>query len=219
LKFLPSSLSAALCAALLAVSPALSAQVTATAAPAAVNTGGVHDVEIFGGAAYAHANPGFAHQVQATNLLGWTGGADYWFSRHVAVEGYARGVYGSFTIPVNNYLITGSSNISEYSFLFGPSFRLHNGDKWQAGIHVDIGGVYGTFSSGYANTGVQPSATGVFNDQLAFTGAFGGWAQRVITPSFSVRVVADYQPTRFSGRGQNEFAGSASIVYHPHHSR
>jgi hypothetical protein len=218
--FRPIALLSAMCGAFLAAAPALPAQVTATAAPAATGTTGEGQFEITGGAAYSHFNPGFAHLVKGTNLEGWTAGADYWLGRHIAIEGNVRGLYGNFPIPGNAYGITGTSNISEYVFLFGPSFRIWNRERWQAGMHIDVGGAQGNFSSGYKGSGIEPFLTGVYNDQLAFAAAVGGWAQRSILPQWSVRVVADYQPTHYGGFGQNEFAGTLGVVYRPgRHSR
>ncbi len=190
----------------------LQAQITATA-PAATGADNLQRFDIEGGAAYAHLNPGYAHHVEATNLIGWEGSATGWFAKHYGFEATARGLYGNYTLPANAYSLTGSSNLSEYLFLFGPSFRLLQTEKYTAGMHVLIGGAYGSFDQGFAGSGVQPTEIGVYNDQLAFAGVIGGWADYNVRPKFAVRFKADYQPTRYGNTTQNEFAGSVGIVY------
>lgn len=192
--------------------PVMRAQVTATA-PAVAGADSPERFDIYGGAAYSHFNPGYAHHVQAINLLGWDGSVTGWFRNAYGLEATARGVYGQFTIPPNSYAVTGKSNMSEHIFLFGPSFRMLRAEKYTAGMHVLIGGAYGSFDKGYAGSGVQPFATGVYNNQLAFAAAVGGWADYHLTPKFAVRAVADYQPTRYGGTMQNEFLGTVGIVY------
>ncbi len=192
--------------------PALHAQITATA-PASNGADNLQRFDIEGGAAYSHFNPGYAHLVHATNLLGWDGSVTAWFAKSYGVEATARGVYGNYDIPSNSYGLSGTSNMSEHLFLFGPSFRLLQTEKYTAGMHVLVGGAYGSFDQGYSNSGVQPFAIGVYNNQLAFAGAIGGWADYNVRPRFAIRFQSDYQPTRYGGTTQNEFAGTVGIVY------
>ena len=191
---------------------ALHAQVIATA-PATVGTESPQRFDIFGGAAYSHFNPGYSHQVRATNLEGWNASVTTWFTHAYGIEATARGFYGNYIIPNNAYGITGNSSMSEHLFLFGPSFRLLRTEKYTAGMHVLVGGAYGTFDKGFAGTGIQPFAVGVYNNQLAFAAAVGGVADYALTPRFAVRVTGDYQPTRYGNTTQNEFVGAVGVVY------
>ena len=193
-------------------SPALFAQITATA-PATTGSDNLQRFDIYGGAAYSHFNPGYAHQVRATNLIGWDGSATGWFAKNYGFEATARGVYGNYTVPSNSFGITGTSDMSEHLFLFGPTFRMLETPKYTAGMHVLIGGAYGSFDKAFSGTGVQPFSVGVYNNQLAFAGVIGGWADYNVRSRFAVRFKADYQPTRYGGTTQNEFAGTVGIVY------
>ena len=205
-----------LCTAAFAVaalfSPQLHAQVTATA-PAVSGPSDTERLDVLGGAAYSHFNPGFAHQVRATNLIGWQGSITGWFSNLLGVEGTVRGLYGSYDLPINGYNLPASSNASEYLFLFGPSFRLWQTEKYTAGAHVLVGGAQGNFDQVFQGTGIQPRQIGLYNNQLATAFAIGGWADYKVAPRFAVRFTADYQPTRYSGIGQSEFFGAVGVVY------
>ncbi len=187
-------------------------QVTATA-PTVVNPSGTERFDIVGGAAYSHFNPGFAHQVRATNLIGWQGSATGWFGSLFGLEATARGLYGSYTLPINGFNLPATSNASEYLFLFGPSFRLRERDKYTVGAHVLVGGAYGMFDQAFQGSGIQPRQIGLYNNQLATAYAIGSWADYKINPRFAVRFTGDYQPTRYGGLGQNEFFGAVGVVY------
>ncbi len=192
------------------------AQVTATAPAATGAVAGSERFDILGGAAYSHFNPGYAHQVRALNLLGWQGSVTGWFGNRFGLEATARGVYGTYDLPVAvaDYGITATTSpMSEHLFLFGPSFRLYDSEKYTAGAHVLIGGTYGSFDQEFHGSGVQPNQVGVYNNQLASAYASGGWGDYKVTPRFAVRFTGDYQPTRYSGIGQNEFFGAVGIVY------
>lgn len=212
LTFRTSLLRIAAIAACALSSASLYAQVTATAASVNVPTEDQR-LDLSAGAAYSHFNPGYAHQVRAVNLLGWQGSATGWFSNRVGVEATVRGLYGTYDLPVNGFSLPKSSSMSEYLFLFGPSVRLYQSPRYTAGMHLLIGGTYGSFDSGYHSSGIQPAQIGVYNTQLATAYAIGGWADYKILPKFAIRFTADYQPTRYSGLNQNEFAGAVGIVY------
>ena len=190
----------------------LHAQVTATA-PAVSGTNESERFDILGGAAYSHFNPGSAHQVRALNLLGWQGAATAWFSPMLGAEASVRGLYGTYDLPINPYSLPSTSAMSEYLFLFGPSFRLYQTEKYTAGLHALVGGAYGSFDKGFQGTGIQPFQVGVYNSQLAPAFAIGGWADYKVLPQWAVRFTGDYQPTRYSSIGQNEFFGAVGIVY------
>ena len=196
---------------------ALHAQVTANAPAAPISETEDQRVDILGGAAYSHFNPGYAHQVQATNLLGWQGAVTGWFSPLFGIEGSIRGLYGNYTLPaeVSEFpsITATTSPLSEYLFLFGPSFRLYQSPHYTAGFHVLGGGANGTFDKAFQGTGVQPFQVGVYNTQLTWVVAVGGWADYKVTSRFALRFTADYQPTHYAKQGQNEFFGGVGIVY------
>ena len=191
----------------------LFAQVTATA-PAVEGTAENQRFDVYGAAAYSHFNPGFAHQVRATNLIGFEGSGTAWFSNLFGVEATLRGLYGNYDIPNNRYNVpTVNTPMHEYLFLFGPSFRLIQKERYTAGMHVLVGGAYGVFDSGFKGTGVQPKQVGLYNNQLATGYAIGGWGDYKLSPKWAVRFTGDYQPTRYGGIGQNEFFGAVGVVY------
>jgi hypothetical protein len=186
------------------------AQVTATA-PVAEQPQYTNRWDIYGGAQYSHFNPSPGRNFQALNLLGWNGSATVYFRPVWGIESSVRGLYGTINVPQNQYNVS-TSKMSEHLVLFGPNFRLYRRPNYAAGLHVLIGAAYGSFDSGFPS-GIQPNLVGVYNNKLAFGAAVGGWYDYNLTPRFSVRAIADWQPTRYGYTMQNEFAGSVGIVY------
>lgn len=168
--------------------------------------------EIYGGAQYSHFNPSPGRSVAATNLLGWNGTATVYLHSSWGIEASARGLNGSMSVKANPYNVPASPAMSEYLFLFGPTFRIIRKENYAAGMHALIGAAYGSFDKDFPS-GVQPDLVGIYNNKLAFGAAVGAWGDRNITSRLAVRFIADYQPTRYGFTMQSEFAGSVGIVY------
>lgn len=187
------------------------AQITAVA-PVAVPPQYNNRWEVYGGAQYSHFNPSPVRNVQATNLLGWTGGGTLYFRPAWGLEANVRGLYGSMTVQPNQYNIPANPKMSEYLFLVGPTFRFIRLPKYAGGMHFLIGAANGTFDKDFPK-GVQPNLVGIYNDKLAFGAAIGWVSDFNVTDRLAVRAVADYQPTHYGYVSQSEFAGSVGVVY------
>ena len=192
-------------------SSALRAQVTATA-PVSTLAPYSQQWDIYGGYSYTHFNPGIGRGVQALNLNGWNGDATAWFKQLFGLEFSARGYYGTIIVPANAYNIT-KSNMSEHLFMVGPNFRLRRRENYAVGFHVLLGSAIGSFDQGFKGSGIQPYQVGIYNNKVAFGAAVGTWADYNLSPKLAVRFTADWQPTHYGQSTQNEFAGTAGIVY------
>ena len=186
------------------------AQVTATA-PVGEPPQYTNRLDLYGGAQYSHFNPSAARSFPASNLLGWNGTATVYFRPVWGIEASVRGLYGTIDAPPNQYGIT-SPKMSEYLWLFGPTFRVFRRETYAAGFHTLIGAAYGSFDKDFPQ-GVSPNQIGVYNNKLAFGAAAGAFGEYYLSPKLAVRVIADWQPTHYGYTWQNEFAGSVGIVY------
>ncbi len=193
------------------LSTALRAQVQAVA-PATTMPQYQQRWDIYGGYSYAHFNPGPSRGVQAINLNGWNGDATAWFKQLFGLEFSARGYYGTIIVPPNSFNIT-QSKMSEHLFLVGPNFRIIRKESHAAGFHVLIGAADGSFDQGFKSSGVQPYQISIYNNKVAFGAAVGAWGDYNLNQKWAVRVTADWQPTHYGFQFQNEFAGTAGIVY------
>ena len=186
------------------------AQVTATA-PVTELTSYTNRWDFYGGVQYSHFNPSAARSFPANNLFGWNGTATVNFRPVWGIEGSVRGLYGNMDVPVNQYGIT-SPRMSEYLWLFGPTFRIYRRENYAAGFHTLIGAAYGSFDKDFP-PGVTPNQIGAYNNKLAFGAAVGAFGDYNLSPRLAVRLIADWQPTHYGYTWQNEFAGSVGIVY------
>lgn len=191
--------------------PPLRAQVVATAPETEAPQYGER-WDFYGGAQYSHFNPSPERNVQAINLLGWNGSATAWMRATWGIEGTARGLYGTLVVPSNTEGIPANPPMTEHLFLFGPNFRLIRKPSYTFGMHALIGAAYGVFDSGFPS-GTRPQDVGIYNDKLAVGLAVGPWVDFNLSPKLAVRVISDWQPTHYGFVYQNEFAGSAGIVY------
>jgi hypothetical protein len=189
----------------------LHAQVTATA-PEEETPQYAQRWDFSGGAQYAHFNPGPGRQVHAINLLGWQADATVWMRTRFGFEANARGEYGTMDIPLNGLGVASTAPMSEHLFLFGPNYRVMMHPHYVVGMHALIGAAYGKFSDGFPS-GVMPQQVGIYNDKLALGLAVGPSVDYNLGPRLAVRLVPEWQPTKYGYPWQNEFAGSVGIVY------
>jgi hypothetical protein len=187
------------------------AQVTATA-PVTEFSQYENRWDIYGGAQYSHFNPSAGRNFAAINLLGWNGTVTAYFRPVWGIEASARGLYGTIDAPQNGFGVPTNPKMSEHLFLFGPTFRLFRHQNYAAGLHALVGAAYGSFDSDFP-PGISPNQIGVYNNKLAFGGALGAYSDYNLSPRLAVRIIADYQPTRYGFSTQSEFAGSVGIVY------
>lgn len=213
-KSVMSRLAALTCfGALLLAQGRLHAQVTATA-PGAEATQYTPRWDLYGGAQYAHFNPGTGHgnQVAANNLLGWNATATVWLHPSWGIDASVRGVYGNLRVAPNRFGIPLRPPMSEHLVLFGPDFRVVRTVRYAVGFHALIGAAYGDFSSGFPpNT--YPQMVDMYNTKLAFGMGVGPSIDYNVTPRWSVRVIPDWLSTHYGFSFQNEFAGSIGLVY------
>jgi hypothetical protein len=171
--------------------------------------------ELYGGFAYSHFNAG-PNLKQGSNLGGFDVQAAHWFRYHWAAAANVRGYYGTSGVVPNIYSIRGPF-VSEHMFMVGPEFRGPSNPHASLTLHALVGGAYGSFTSGLRDqTGqpVPPANLGLFDNQLAFGGAFGGSIDLNRSPNLAFRISPDATLTNFGGAGIHEqFAISVGIVY------
>jgi hypothetical protein len=168
--------------------------------------------DLDGGFSASHFNPGPGVGIEALWLKGWNAGATAWFKPLFGLEFSARGFYGTINVPPNAYNVT-TSNMSEHLFMVGPNFRVIRKESYTLGAHALVGSAVGSFDQGFQNSGAQPYQVGIYNNKVALGLAVGTWYDYNLTPKWSVRGTADWQPTHYGFITQNEFAGSVGVVY------
>jgi hypothetical protein len=166
--------------------------------------------EVYGGLAYSHFNAG-PNLLQGANLGGFDAQVARFLTPRWAVAGNVRGYYGTSGVVPNPYGIEGPF-VSQHMFLAGPEYRGPSNEHASLTLHALVGGAYGRFES--ALNGVPPAALGLFSNQLAFGGAFGGSIDLNRSPRLAFRISPDATITKYGSSGiQDQFAISVGLVY------
>ncbi|MCL5263403.1 MAG: hypothetical protein M1568_03935 [Acidobacteria bacterium] len=197
-------------AALVLSTASLHAQVVATA-PVTVSPAYNNHFDVFGGYMYSHFNPARGDQIHAINMLGVNGTFTDWVKPSFGFEFTTRHVFGTILPPVNGYGIK-NYRASQHFFMVGVASRFVRHPKYDFGMHLDVGAVYGIFNNGYPAY-VQPIDLGIFNTQPAIAMAIGAFYDYNIKPKWAIRLYTDWQPTFYGKTHQDEFAGALGIVY------
>ncbi len=126
----------------------------------------------------------------SVNLNGWNaevaGNPTCW----LGIVGSFSGVYASPVSGVSDHA---------YSYVFGPRLNLHNSTPFTPFVEALFGGV-------------TAGQTG-FASQNSFEGNFGGGVDISLGGHWAIRPKADYVPTHFDGKTQNNAAVSVAIVF------
>lgn len=203
---------ATLAAAILVFSAAsLHAQIVATA-PVTVAPAYDTHYDVFGGYMYSHFNPARGSQVHAINMYGFNGTLTDWVKPSFGLELTTRHVFGTIIPPVNGYGIKPYS-ASQHFYMVGVAARFLRTPKYDFGMHMDMGAVYGIFNKGNYPTNIQPINLGLYNNQAAVAMAIGAFSDYNVKPHWAIRVYTDWQPTFYGKTHQDEFAGALGIVY------
>lgn len=166
--------------------------------------------ELYGGFSYTHFNAG-PNLLQGANLGGFSLDGARFFTHKWAAAASARGYYGTTGVVPNDAHVQGPF-VSQYMFMGGPEYRLASNPHASVTLHALVGGAYGRFDSDIA-----PETTaqlGLFSNQLAFGGAFGGAIDLNRSPRLAFRIQPEGTLTNYGSAGLHEqVAISVGLVY------
>jgi len=166
--------------------------------------------EVYGGLSYTHFNAG-PNLLQGANLGGFSLDGARFFDRKWAAAASVRGYYGTTGVVPNDENIRGPF-VAQYMFMGGPEYRWIANPHASVTLHALVGGAYGQFSSDIAPD--TPAQLGLFNNQLAFGGAFGGAIDLNRSPRLAFRIQPEGTLTNYGGAGLHEqVAISVGLVY------
>ena len=176
--------------------------------------------EIYGGFAYSHFNAG-PNLLQGANLGGFDARAMRELSTRWGVGVNVRGYYGTSGVYPNCGSCSGSGPnagpiegpfVSEHMFLAGPEYRWVHNEHAALMLHGFAGAAYGDFQRGIDH--INPASLGLYSNQWAFGGAFGGSVDLNRSPRLVFRIAPDATLTNFGNSGmREEFALSVGLVY------
>jgi hypothetical protein len=166
--------------------------------------------EVYGGLSYTHFNAG-PNLIQGANLGGFSADGARFFTKRWAAAGSVRGYYGTTGVVPNDQNIRGPF-VAQYMFMGGPEYRALSNAHASLTLHALVGGAYGQFDHDIAPD--TPAQLGLFSNQVAFGGAFGGAIDLNRSPRLAFRIQPEGTLTNYGGAGLHEqVAISVGLVY------
>ena len=167
-----------------------------------------HKWEVGGGGGYLRYRSG--ETLQRNNEVSfWLTGTRY-FNPKLGVVADVRGAFGNAKIGTNEYLKF-NPQISEYTFMAGPSYRFYAKEKTAASIFA-VGGLgVGKFDSG--SKGIPSSLLGTWPSQARPAFSVGLNLDYNFYPNLAVRITPTYLGTTFGGTLQNNAGFNIGLVY------
>lgn len=169
--------------------------------------------EIYGGYAYAKANPEVPLPKQS--MHGWVGSAAGYPARWFGVGFEIAGQFGD--IPAPSGVTSPSLHFKEYSYLAGPQVRFLDLEKVQSSLKILLGGAFGQVRLDSTTTPVQSQQLGSagYNsfDQTKFAMLFAVPVDVTVTRRLALRVEPGLYLTDFNKTKQGNFRLSVGPVF------
>ncbi len=168
-----------------------------------------HRWEVAGGGGYLRWRSG--PFLQKNNEVTFFMNGTYFLNEKLGITGDVRGAYGKAKIGNNIYDLK-NPQISTYTFMAGPTYRVYAKQKMAVSIVGEAGSALGKFGGGSkgipdVNIGLWPSS----NARAAFS--VGVNLDYNLFPNLAVRVTPNYLGTTFGGTVQNNAGVNVGVVY------
>jgi hypothetical protein len=170
-----------------------------------------HRWEVAGGGGFLRFQTG--PTLQRITQVNFFMAPSYHLNPKWAVAGEVRGMYGSANIPNENALNGSfSPQISEYTFMVGPQYRLMAREKYTISANAEVGVAMSKFGGDAKglpseDLGMWPDSNskGVFSFNLI--------ADYNIYNNFALRIAPTYLGTTFGDTIQNNLGVNFGLVY------
>ncbi len=171
-----------------------------------------HKWEVAGGGGYLRFRSG--QYLQQNNEVTFFTSAMYAFNPRLGVAADVRGAYGEAKIgnvlPSGNVL-TFNPQISEYSFMAGPSLRFVAREKFSLSGFAEGGVGLGKFAGD--SKGLSAADIGVWTGDYAASFSVGVSLDYNFYPNLALRVAPNYLGTTYGGTLQNSKGVNVGVVY------
>lgn len=167
-----------------------------------------HKYEAEFGGGYLRFKPG--EMKQHINEADWNIGFTDYLKPRLGITADVRGYYGTAYIGNNPYGIF-LPGISQYSFLFGPQYRVYMKPKWAVSVQALAGFGHGNFDTGTG--GLPASYLGLYNNSTVFNLSLGAPLDYNLSPGLAIRVTPLYMLTTYGGSAQNNLGFNVGVVY------
>ena len=171
-----------------------------------------HRWEVAGGGGYMRFRPG--QYLQQSNQATFWASTMYALNPKLGIVGEVRGAYG--TAKIGNILPSGDTlpfnpQISEYSFMGGPSYRFLAKEKYSVSGFVEGGAGLGKFAGD--SKGLTAANIGVWTGDFAASFAAGANIDYNLYPNVALRITPNYLGTTYGGTLENSKGINFGVVY------
>jgi hypothetical protein len=168
-----------------------------------------HRWEVAGGGGYLRWRSG--PFLQKNNEVTFFMNGTYFLNPKLGITGDIRGAYGNAKIG-NTIFDLDNPQISEYTFMAGPTYRLYAKQKSAVSVYALGGSALGKFGGG--SKGIPETDIGLWPSSNA-RGAFsvGANFDYNFFPNLAVRISPTYVGTTFGGTLQNSGGVNLGVVY------
>lgn len=167
-----------------------------------------HQWEVGGGGGYLRFRSGELLQ-RNNEVTFWVSGTRY-FTPKFGVLGEVQGSYGYAKVGNTIYNI-GNPQISQYTFKFGPAYRVYAKEKYAATVFGAAGAGIGKFDSG--SKGIPAANLGLWQSETRAVFSAGVNLDYNFYPNLAMRVTPQYLGSTWGGKLQNNIGVNVGLIY------
>lgn len=167
-----------------------------------------HRWEVGGGGGYLRFRSG--EDLQRNNEVTWWLSGTWYKTQKWGILADAQGSYGNAKVGNTIYNIP-NPQISQYTFMAGPNYRVYAKEKYAVSIFGTAGAGIGKFDSG--SKGIPAKNLGLWPSDTRAAFSVGANLDYNFYPNFAARVTPTYLGTTFGGTVQNNLGVNLGLIY------
>src|SRR5882757_8905181 len=167
-----------------------------------------HKWEVGGGGGYLRFSSG--ENLQKNNeVTFWLSGTRY-FNPKLGILAEVGGAYGNAKVGNTIYNIN-NPQISQYTFMAGPSYRVYTKEKESISVFGTAGAGIGKFDSG--SKGIPAVNLGIWPSETRAVFSVGANLDYNFYPNLAFRVTPNYLGSTWGGTIQNNLGVNVGLLY------
>jgi hypothetical protein len=167
-----------------------------------------HRWEVGGGGGYLRFRSG--ESLQRNNEVTWWISGTWYKTQKWGILADARGAYGNAKVGNTIYNIQ-NPQISQYTFMAGPSYRVYAKEKYAVSIFGTAGAGIGKFDSG--SKGIPAQNLGLWPSETRAVFSVGANLDYNFYPNLAARLTPNYLGSTWGGTIQNNLGVNVGIIY------
>jgi len=167
-----------------------------------------HRWEAGGGGGYLRFRSG--EDLQRNNEVTWWVSGTYYMNPKLGILADVQGSYGNAKVGNTIYNIQ-NPQISQYTFMAGPSYRVYAKEKSAASVFGTVGAGIGKFDSG--SKGIPAANLGIWPSETRAVFSVGANLDYNFYPNLAMRVTPLYLGSTWGGTIQNNLGVNLGVIY------